>query len=790
MFSNYLKIALRNIKKQKGYSFINIAGLAVGMACTLLIILWVQHELSYDNFHVNTDELYRVITKDGSEPEGSGNYNCSLALPSILKDNYPEIIGFTRIVKLSSIRPCQVSYFPLKNQDAQKSFKEEWFFLADPSIFQMFTFHFIRGDAKTALSNVDSIIITEKTANKYFGDEEPLGKVLNFNKEIDYLVTGVVRNIPDNSSLRFDFIAPIQMMKGYLRTWAVVGPAFVQLEKGSSIRELENKVFNAIKTYGPENLSNQRITLQPLRDIHLNADLGGRGNKDYVYIYFLVSVFILAIACINFMNLSTARSGVRGKEIALRKVVGVSKAQLVRQFLTETICLSLIALALGIFLLELFLPVFRELTSRQLEIHYFDNFIVLPGLIGFALFVGVIAGTYPAFVLSSAQPAKILTGTFRVGPKRSTLRRFLVVLQFSISIFLIVTTTIVYKQLNFIRNKDLGFDREQVLSIPISDKYKSKYDTLRQELRGVSNVVNITTSNSLPTIIDSFNPTSWEGKSSDKHVYMSFVSVDYDYIETMKMEMVMGRSFSREFTDESSSFIVNEAALRLMGMDDPIGKTFSLRNRNGRIIGVVKNFNFANLSEKIEPLVMTFAPGWYFSPYFLIRINTKNVSDTLENLRRVVLRFDPEYPFEYKFLDDAFAEMYRSEEQFGKIFVYFAFLAIFISCLGLFGMVSFITERRTKEIGIRKVLGATVFRLVFSLSREFVKWVLVANIIALPVAYYIMSKWLQNFAYKTNIGLWVFCFSAALSLVIAILTVSYQSIKAAIADPVNALRYE
>jgi putative ABC transport system permease protein len=790
MLSNYLKIAIRNLKRHKGYSAINIAGLAVGMASALLITLWVQHELSYDKFHVNANELCRIITKDEKEPENSGNYNCALMLPTTLKDNYPEIADFSRLIKLSSIRSCQVSYVPVQNPDARKIFKEEWFFLADPSFFRMFTFPFSKGNPQTALSSVDNIVITEKTAEKYFGDEDPMGKVVNLNGESDLTVAGVIGNIPDNSSLKFDFIAPIQIMRGYLKTWAVVGPAFIQLEKGASFQEVEKKIYGAIEKYGPERLSGQRVTLQPMRDIHLNAGLGSSGNKNYVYIFSIVAVFILAIACINFMNLSTARSGIRAKEIGLRKVLGVYPPQLIRQFLTESVFMSSISLALGLVLLEIFLPIFRGLTARQLEIHYFDNFIVLPGLIGFAILVGVAAGVYPAFVISSFQPVNILKGLFTGSPKRSTLRTILVVLQFSISILLIVATTIVYKQLNFILTKDLGFDREQVLSIPISDKYKRKYDTLKRELGDVSDVINITTSNSLPVNIDGFNPVSWEGKSSDDPVYMSFVSVDYDYIETMKMEIVKGRSFSRKFAEESSSFIINEAGQKLMGMDDPIGKIFSLQNRKGRIIGVVKDFNFASLKDKIQPLVMTFAPGWYFSPYFLIKIKIENLSGTLENLRHAAKRFDPDYPFEYRFLDDAFNEMYRSEEQLGRIFVYFAILAIFISCLGLFGMASFMTESRTKEIGVRKILGASVAKLIFSLSREFIKWVLAANIIAWPVAYFMMSKWLQNFTYRIDISIWIFLMSAILALFVAFLTVSFQSIRAATANPVDSLRYE
>jgi len=790
MFSNYLKIAFRNIKRHKGYSAINIAGLAVGMACTLLIILWVQHELGYDAFHANADELCRIITKDENEPENSGNYNCALMLPVVLKDNYPEIVDFSRLVRLSSLRVCQVSYVPAQNPGARKTFKEERFVLADPSFFRMFTFPFIKGNPQTALASAENIVITQDTAEKYFGDEDPMGKVVNLNGESDLTVTGVVARTPDNSSLKFDIIAPIQMLRGYLKTWSVVGPAFIQLEKGALLQEVEEKLYGAVQEYGPARLSDRSVSLQPIRDMHLNANLGGMGNRNYVYIFSLIAVFILAIACINFMNLSTARSGIRAKEIGLRKVLGVYPPQLIRQFLTESVFMSFISLTMGIVLLELFLPVFRGLTSRHLEIHYFDNAIVLPCLIGFAIVIGVAAGVYPAFVISSFQPVNILKGLFSGSPKGSTMRTVLVVLQFSISILLIVATTIVYKQLDFILTKDLGFDREQVLSIPIADKYRRKYETLKRQLGDVPGVLNITTSNSLPVHISGFNPVSWEGKSSEEPVYMSFVSVDYDYIETMKMEILKGRSFSRKFAGESSSFIINEAAQKSIGMDDPIGKTFALQNRKGKIIGVVKDFNFQSLKDEIQPLVMTFAPGWYFSPYFLIRVKTENLAVTIESLGLTAKGFDADYPFEYRFLDDAYDEIYRSEEQLGRIFVHFAVLAIFISCLGLFGLASYMTEIRTKEIGIRKILGASVSRLVFSLSREFVKWVLVANLIAWPAAYFLMGKWLQDFTYRTGLSIWIFLMSAALAMFVALLTVSFQSIRTALANPVDSLRYE
>jgi len=791
MLENYLKITLRNINRHKGYSFINIAGLSIGMTCFILISLWVVDEMSYDNFHRNGDELYRIIIKDSEDPEEPGSSWSGLALPSVLKNNFPEVTDFTRIVTLSDLRPCQVSYIPDNDSAGRKIFKEEWLVLADPSFFQMFTFPFKKGSPETALSGENNIVITEETAQRYFGDEEPVGKVLNFNNEIEYTVTGVVKNVPSNSTIRFDFVAPIQILKNHrLNTWAVVGPGFVLLDKQTSVEEANQKIFGSIQKYGPARQRNQRVYLQPIRDIHLNANLGGTGNRDYVYIFSLIALFILIIACINFMNLSTARSGDRSKEIGLRKVVGVYRMQLVKQFILESGFMSIITLIITLILLKIVLPEFRNLTSKHLEIHYFDNFIILPGLIIFALIVGLLAGIYPAFVLSSFKPVEVLKGKSVRGTGRSLLRTVLVIIQFSISITLIIVTSIVYRQLTYIQNRDLGFDREQVLSIPIGDKYIGNFEGLKNEFRKVPGVINLTTSHSLPTNITSQNPVYWEGKSSDDYVSMNFVSVDYDYIETMKMEMVMGRSYSNDFTDNQKSYIINEAALKLTGLKDPVGKMFSIWNKEGRIIGIVKDFNYEKLSDQIKPLVMTYAPGWYFSPYFLIRISTDNVSGTIENLRRAALKYDPGYFFEYEFLDDAFEELYRSEEQLGTVFIYFAVLAIFISCLGLFGMASFMAEKRTKEIGIRKVLGATVPGIVLFLSREFMKWVLIANIIAWPIAYYAMNKWLQGFTYRTNLHIGIFAFSAFLALAIALITVSYQSVKAASSNPVEALKYE
>jgi len=790
MFKNNLKIALRNLLKYKAFSLINIAGLAVGIACFIMLAVWVQDELSYDRFHDNINELYRIIRIDGEESDRNEGPGTSFVLPTTLKERFPEIKDFSRYVQLSSFQPSIVKYQPSQESDEVIVYNEPDIVLVDSSFFNMFSFEFSLGDPNTAISDLTSCVITEETAGRYFGDKNPIGKTLVVNDQQNLVVSGVIKNVPENSTIQFDFAISIQVLGDQLETWAIFGGAYLLLEKNVNVKDFDDKLYDAVDDVSPDFSLYMNHRLQPVPEMHLDADLGGDGNKTYVYIFSIVAVFIILIACINFMNLSTARSSLRIREIGVKKVVGAYRRQLIRQFYTESLLYSLIALLIGMAIFESLLPAFRNFTGKDVGLQYFDNFYVIPGLLGIAMIIGLIAGTYPSMILSAFRPIKMLQGNILPGTKKSTFRTILVIFQFAISISLIIGTTFVYKQLKFVKNKSLGFDRENVVAIPIKSNMRFSYDPVKLEFEKCQGVINVTTSNRLPNSIGNINPVYWEGHTFEDNVTVNFVSVDFNYIETMKMEMVLGRSFSRDFPSDSGNYIINEALLKLTELEDPIGKMFSLWEYEGKIIGIVKDFHHQSLHNDINPLVLNFAPGWYFSPYFLIRIEPDNITATLERLENVLLSFDSEYPFEYQFIDESFEAQYRSEEQLSKVFNYFAYIAIFISCLGLFGLASFMAERRTKEIGIRKVFGSSVPRILLLLSKDFTKWVLIANIIAWPVLYYFMKSWLQNFVYHTKLSIWVFVFAGILSFVIALLTISYRAYKSAKQNPAKALRYE
>jgi len=791
MFKNYLKLAFRNIVRHKGYSFINIAGLAVGMACCILILLWVQDELGYDRFHKNLDNLYRVIREEHDTAEKGKSALTPPPLANALKQEFP---GITHATRFGAWGRWLVKY-------GEKKFYEPGYECADPDFFAMFSFPFVRGNPKEALTDMYSVVITEEIAGKYFGNEDPLGKTLNINKQFDVKVTGVVKNIPGNSSLKFDLISPFKMQLKEIfaekidNNWGFNSfNTYVMLNNEGSMGEPAPKAAGIFKKHNKED--NEKAIFQPLKEIHLYSnvkhDIKGVGDIKYVTIFSLLALFVLVIACINFMNLTTARSAKRAKEVGLRKVVGARRSQLIKQFFGESIILTFLALLFALILVELFLPAFNNLSGKNLSLESSSNMVIYLGFIGIAILTGVLSGSYPALLLSSFRPVRVLKGVphERKKGRLPLLRRVLVVTQFALSIGLVIGTAVIYKQLHFIRNKDLGYNKEHIVYIRMSENVIPKYYSIKKEFLRNSDVFNVTASLALPTNIgNSPGSPEWEGKKPGNKMQIKADFVDYDYIETFKIKMAQGRSFSRKFpTDAKTAYIVNEEAVRRMGLESPVGKGFSFWNRKGNIIGVMKDFHFRPLHKEIQPIVFKIFPDWFRHIY--IRIKPGNVHAALDSLKKTWYKLNPDYPFEYHFLDDAFDNLYRAEERMGTLTNYFTFLGIFIACMGLFGLVSFMAEQRTKEIGVRKVLGASVPGIILLLSKEFTRLVLVANIISWPIAYYTMNRWLQNFAYRTGIGLWLFVFSAGLALVIALLTVSYQSIKAAVANPVEALRYE
>ncbi len=788
MFKNYLKIALRNIRRNKGYSFVNIFGLAIGMACCILILLWVQDELSFDRFHHNANRIGRVI----AEVEFAGQRPWAVTeapLSQALEQEYPEIIRATRLQLGGRFR---IRY-------GEKIFHENRNIFADPALFEIFTFPFIRGDPKNALAGKRSVVISERMVQKYFAGENPIGKILNFNNKLDFQVTGIIQNVPDNSHLQFDFVLPFAWLEDLghdINNWGNYNFfTYVYLDENTSFETTNQKISGYLRTIDPENTT--RLFIQPLKRIHLHSDFEydalAANNSDfkYVFIFSSIALFVLFIACINFTNLTTARSSHRAREVGQRKVVGASKKDILKQFFGESLSFALIAFGFALGLAALFLPVFNDLSEKHLALDFSSNIYIPAGLVGIALFTGLLAGCYPSFYLSGYQPVKVLKRTLAADPKSSILRKVLVVVQFSLSIILIFGTSIVHNQIDYIRDKKLGFEKENLLYMPLVGQVRQQYKTVKNELLRNPNITSITASSNLPSFGRNWaaGRLDWEGKNPEETILMQGVDVDYDFFRTFGMEMAAGRSFSKEFpTDESNGVILNEEALKITGLQNPIGKRFSVGNWQGAIIGIVKDYNFKSVHNKIEPLILVMINRQL--NYVFLRIKSQDMSDTLKFLKNKWESYNPEYPFEYGFVDTLLDNMYKNEERVRTLFDYFTLMAIFISCLGLFGLSFYMIERRTKEIGIRKVLGASVPKIVVMLSRDFLKWVLIAIIIAWPAAYYFMDRWLQNFAYRTSIALETFLLSGILAIIVALLTVSYQSIKAALSNPADSLRYE
>ncbi|MBN1352788.1 ABC transporter permease [candidate division KSB1 bacterium] len=810
MFKNYLRIALRNLSKHKIYSFINILGLSIGITCTILIMLWVQDELSYDRFHKNADNLYRIINyKDKFQDKGAGT---PAPLGPALKKEIPEIVNFTRIA----------SPFPIiVVKNGNNKFYENRLVYADPDIFAMFTFPFLQGNPATAFSDPHSIILTEAMAYKYFGNKNPVGKVLTLDGQFDAIVSGVIKNIPHNSHIQFDFLLPFKN----IITEDILGVewfdfsfnTYVQLKDHSAYTALNRQITDLAKAHNCPQIvySKLEFGLQPIKEVHLDADtqlagievMSELGDKTNVYVFSLIAFLILCIACINFMNLSTARSANRSMEVGMRKVLGANRFQLRQQFLAESMLMTIIAFVIALVFIGLLFPLFNDLTGKQLTFSIF-NYRYILGVFGLTLLTGFIAGIYPAFYMSSFQSITLLkkqslipAGSFKGLSKQiknSVFRKFLVVSQFCISITLIIGTFVIYKQLRYVRNRNLGFDKSNTLLLPIRENFAMKYDLIKTRLLQDPNIIGVTAQDWLQ-IRGPHNAGGlafdWQENAGKGHNYMiSHIRVDYDFIPTLGIRIVEGRNFSRNHpSDAQDAFILNEAAVKMMGMKSPIGKRFRLYGQVGKIVGVMQNAYFSSLHRKIEPQVyhvLTNAINSQVCGAMLVKVNGSKIAAGLSSIEKIWQAENPNSPFEFQFFDEAIDQRYKSDQRTGKIFNYFAILAIFISCLGLFGLASYMVEQKTREIAIRKVLGASISGIVSLLSKEFVKWIIVANIITWPLAYYFMNKWLQDFAYRIDIGLWIFVISGGIALLIALATVSVQAIKAATANPVESLKYE
>ena len=800
MFRNYLKIAFRNLLKYKAYSFINIFGLAVGITACIMILLYVNDELSYDKYNLKAKQIYRVCSRAVVQGRELNMAVSPAPLGAAFVSDFPEVIQYARLM------PNANMLIRYKNN----VFNETRFFWADSTIFNIFTMPFILGDPKTALNQPNTVVLTESLAKKYFGNENPLNKIMKFEDGTPYKVTGVTKDCPSNSHLHFDIFASMASIQaGKSNSWLNDNLyTYIVLKKDASASALKKKFPGLVRKYaGPQVYQGLGILfdewqkkgnaygffLQPLTSIHLHSNLDEEvepnSNIRYVYIFSIIALFILLIACINFMNLSTARSLTRSKEVGVRKVLGSKKSQLIKQFLIESFLLTFIAVLIAVILAEIFLPSFDNLAEKNLHTNYFHSLYAMPALLITIIVVGLISGSYPAFFLSSFQPSKILKGK-TTGTKGSWLRSGLVIFQFSISIILLTGTMIIYNQIKYIQEADLGFNKENVLVIQRAWALGTHTGTFKNELLKDPHILNASNTNDLPGRQYSTTVFKLENAPISQQYLMELITTDENYAKTMDIEIAKGRYFSKENPADSSAVVINESAAKTFNMKDPVGRRiiFVGQNMTCTIIGVVKDFHLASLHEKIGPLVIY--PRRGLTAYLPIRISSNNMSQTISLIKDEWKKFVPDKPFEYFFLDEDLNRLYNSEQKTGEILTSFSLLAIFIACMGLFGLAAFTTERRTKEIGIRKVLGASVLGVIFILSKDFTKWVLLSNIIAWPVAYYFMNKWLQDFAYRIEINWLLFIIAGLLTLVIALLTISIQSIRAAMANPVKSLRYE
>jgi len=788
MFKMYFKLAYRNIIKDKAYSIINITGLAIGLASSILILLWVLNELSYDKFHTNATQIYRVTFNVGDfkaavSPAG---------MPGGLKAEMPVIKNTARLSLITTV------LFEADN----KKFEEKRVFYADPSFMDIFSFPLVKGDRATALTNVDGVLITQEIATKYFGNKNPIGKFLRKNNRENVIVTGVLANIPTNSHLQFDIILPMASLAKTNRelrsnVWDVFNfYNYVQLDKSfdasdANLIRLENQIGKIFHKHGSE--TKVAFHLQPLTKIHLSPerqiDLLGHGNAQYVKIFFIVAILILLIACINFMNLATARSARRAKEIGLRKVAGAVRGQLIIQFLIESVFISFLSFLLALGIVYFFLPIFNQLADKQLAIDITDTKLSL-SLIGIALLTGLISGSYPALFLSRLSPIKVLKGNVKSMGDNLFFRNTLVVIQFTVSIVLMVGTAVIYNQLRFINERNPGFEKANLLYLEMKGDLWGKGQALKDELKRNPITSDFTIISNLPTNLTSGETDiKWDGKDKRSQTIIPSLDVSEDFIRIFKMKMLNGRGFSGQYAADSNNYVVNEKMLSIMGLkaSNAIGKALVFGDIKGNIIGVVKDFNFKPVQQAIEPLILRFNKHGGF---IVVRTLPGKTKETIKALEKISLQLNPAYPFKFDFIDQDLANLYKGEQQMGNIFNLFAILGIFISSLGLYGLSAFMAEQRTKEIGVRKVLGASVLNLIYLLSSGITRLILMAIVIAIPLSWYAVNSWLARFAYHINVS-WLVFFAASLAaLSVAWITVSYESAKAAIVNPIKSLRTE
>ena len=792
MFKNYFKVAIRALFRDKVYSFINVLGFSIGIACSFLILIWVQDEVRYDRFHEKGARVYRILEDATDETESLKVGVTAPGLAPHLEKDFPEIQHATTYKSLGS--------YLFRTMDNETNV-ESRMALARENFFDIFSFKFIEGDPKTCLKDPGKIVLTESVANIYFERGNAVGQTIELVDFGTFMVSAVIEDV-HHSHIEFNYLLPFDNVEkvyghepDYMHVLNFI--TYVLLEEGADPSDLDQKLQTYTEKFYEldEGEEVNPLFTQPLFDAYLKSsdfsyDFITKGDIKSVYIFSLIAIVVLLIACINFMNLTTARSANRAREIGVRKVHGAKKRNVILQFYFESFLITIISFFIALLIVELTLPVFNSVAGKELSISVLKE----PGLILFfaliAIFTALIAGSYPALYLSSFIPQKVLKGSLSSGSKAALFRKVLVILQFSISVILIVSTIIVSKQMHYIQNKKLGYDKEQLIYARLTEQVKSSYDQFKERVKKLPGVVNVSALDNLPIYA---GPSSmlgeWEGNPGERSLRMHSVMVDYDFLETMEMELLKGRSFTHEFNDDSNTvFIVNQTAVDKMNLKEPIGSKFALRGREGTIVGVVKDFHYNTIHHNITPMTLVLDKPNTHS--VMIKLADNSHDNTIEKVEEIWKTVEPNYPFNYGYLDQLLETRYIKEAQTQKLFNYFSIFAIIISCLGLFGLSSFMAEQRRKEIGIRKVMGASVVQLVVRLSTEFLKWVLIANIIAIPVAYILMNKWLQGFAFRINLPMMAFFIALVLALLIAVITVSYQTIRAAHANPADTLRYE
>lgn len=802
MIRNYFKIAWRNILKNKGIFSINIAGLAIGIASCLIIMLFVVDELSYDRFNEKADEIARVVFRANINGEEMKEAVVMAPVAEALKNEFPEVLDATRIRKIGT---------PEITAD-NKSFRDSRFAYVDPNFFEIFTLPIIKGNSEDPLKEPNSAVITETEAKKLFGKQDPIGKKIGLEDGKQYKITAVMEDVPKNSHFHFDiFASTIGFLPAQGTSWVNSDFfAYLLLKEGTNIKQLESKIPAVVEKYmGPQidgaigmsyaefQKENQiGLFLQPLTDIHLKSDFTSSsiieegGDIRYVYIFSIVAVFMLIIACINFINLTTAAASKRAKEVGIRKVLGSNKKQLISQFLAESFIATVIAMGLSLVLFELALPVFNNLSGKELNINYLLQPQVIIALLVLIFVISFMAGGYPAFFLSSFKPVVALKSKFSGRGSSKLVRSGLVVFQFVISAGLIFSTLVVNEQLSFIKSKNLGYDKEQMLVLRESYLLGNNQQSFKNEILKDPRVENVSTSAFIPAGLTDNNMSGiYLGEEYQRRMFV--YNIDDQYIPTMGMEIVSGRNFSKEFGKDSTSVIINESASEFLGFgEDALGKTIERDTNDGKqsltVIGVVKNFNFKPLHQKIEPLIMLNRPYGGL----IVKAKVSEMSGLIQHLNQLWVDYQVKESFSYAILDEVYNETYLPEQKMGNILSLFAILTIFIACLGLFGLVTFTAEQRFKEIGIRKVLGSSAQDIVALLSKDFLKLIFISFLIAFPLGYYLMNRWLQDFAYRISINWWNFAFAAGITLIIALLTIGYKSIRAAMANPINSLRTE